>query len=550
MGMLTVVPGMTGSRRLEESSTNSATSVATISSARVLKRGQSGSPTGQAPFPPHIPSEGSVCIIRRHAEGPMETLQRIERLLHQRLGDIDAKLEGIASKAFEVIPPFGECSHGQWTHEPSTPRAGTQNEREEEMDTPVLPCAPDNLGDVRETTRVPTKQSFLSATAVPTKAMDRQHSLSEVGSSHVDEFPLSPNLKRVHSSTSLDSKQSIRSGNGQRERNACRMRIQTFLEEPSSSCVATIYSRLMFLFIMVSVCMPLLQTLKRPLMSDVDSLMFEMASDLIFVTEVVVRWFTYPGCVGFLLVPYNILDLCVAGPLVLRTFLGLGVVKEGLFSQMFLFCIVPVLRLLKALRTFPNLKLVYYALSIAREALTVPLFLLLVLTLVFSSLFFLIEPRENIETMPHAMWFVIVTVTTVGYGDVSPETIAGKLVASVLSVTGVLYMAMPLTIVGAAFDYTWKNRDAIILGGLMQQRMNQWGLSEADLDLMFRHFDDDGSGELGVAEFTAMLEEMQLGLSTKSILQIFKAFDRDGSGSVKFGELAHWIFPGVIVEEL
>jgi len=510
------------STRLERFDDHSDAPMTTVSTPKVLRRESASSPS-------HFLRRGVS------GDGTLETLHRIERLLQQRLGDIDEKLEGLTSK---VTPPLCERAPGNWMHETSTPQRANLPE---ELPRPPLPCEPEHPCDER----VPARQSCLTVSTDSAEAMGDP----SVSSIELNEhsFPVSADRVPTSSSTRIGSASEKL---GDRSRYACRMRIQTFLEEPSSSCMATIYARVMFLFIMVSVCMPLLQTLKRPLMSSVDSLIFEMTLDMIFLIEAVVRWFTYPSCVGFLWVPYNVLDLCVACPLVLRTFLSMDVVKDGRFSQTFLFCIVPVLRLLKALRTFPNLKLVYYALSITREALTVPLFLLLVLTLIFSSLFFLIEPRDNIETMPHAMWFVIVTVTTVGYGDVSPETVAGKVVASVLSVTGVLYMAMPLTIVGAAFDYTWKNRDAIILGGLMQQRMCQWGLSETDLDLMFKHFDNDGSGELGVAEFMAMLEEMQLGLSTKSILQIFKAFDRDGSGSVKFGELAHWIFPGVIVEEL
>merc|ERR1712151_253471 len=200
---------------------------------------------------------------------------------------------------------------------------------------------------------------------------------------------------------------------------------------------------------------------------------------------------------------------------------GFQDIEEHSLAQVVLLCIVPLLRLLKALRVFPNLKLVYHALSKTRDALTVPLFLLLVLTLVFSTLTFLVEPRGNIETMPHAMWFGIVTITTVGYGNVTPETHSGKFVASVLSIIGVLYMAMPLTIVGTAFDETWKNRDMIILGGLMRQRMLQWGMSEKDLDAMFKHFDDDASGELDIDEFCSMVMEMQPALSKGSILQLF-----------------------------
>merc|ERR1719277_2932282 len=168
------------------------------------------------------------------------------------------------------------------------------------------------------------------------------------------------------------------------------------------------------------------------------SAVLEMAFDLAFLLETLIRWSVYPGCCGFIQFPYNVLDLAIAIPLLLRACIGFQEIGEHSLAQVVLLCIVPLLRLLKALKAFPNLKLVYYALSKPREALTVPLFLLLVLTLLFSTLIFLVEPRDNIETMPHAMWFVIVTITTVGYGDVTPESSAGKLVAGALSITGVL----------------------------------------------------------------------------------------------------------------
>ena len=59
------------------------------------------------------------------------------------------------------------------------------------------------------------------------------------------------------------------------------------------------------------------------------------------------------------------------------------------------------------------------------------------------------------DTIPNAMWWCIVSFTTVGYGDIAPQTMPGKLVGTLTMVTGVFFMAMPLAIVGDSFITTY-----------------------------------------------------------------------------------------------
>eukprot|EP01052_Picozoa_sp_SAG31_P017945 SAG31_NODE_1251_length_9110_cov_5.844412_3_plen_397_part_00 len=58
-------------------------------------------------------------------------------------------------------------------------------------------------------------------------------------------------------------------------------------------------------------------------------------------------------------------------------------------------------------------------------------------------------------SIPNCMWWCIVTFTTVGYGDISPQTVYGKLVGTLTMIAGVFFMAMPLAIVGDAFIKSW-----------------------------------------------------------------------------------------------
>lgn len=71
-----------------------------------------------------------------------------------------------------------------------------------------------------------------------------------------------------------------------------------------------------------------------------------------------------------------------------------------------------------------------------------------VIVLVFSTLMYVVEPTDNIDSFGTAMWICTVTVTTVGYGDVTPSTNSGKILAGALCFISVLFMAMPISVLG------------------------------------------------------------------------------------------------------
>merc|ERR1712032_1650933 len=102
-------------------------------------------------------------------------------------------------------------------------------------------------------------------------------------------------------------------------------------------------------------------------------------------------------------------------------------------SMMFLLT-MPTLRLLKLLRRFQNIYLLFEAFAVAFEALPVLLFTLSTIVLSFAAVIYCVEPRDNIASMPDALWFCIVTTATVGFGDIAPESPAGRLVVTVLIV--------------------------------------------------------------------------------------------------------------------
>jgi voltage-gated potassium channel len=116
-----------------------------------------------------------------------------------------------------------------------------------------------------------------------------------------------------------------------------------------------------------------------------------------------------------------------------------------------------VIRILRILRVFRVLKLVQYvreanvlmrALRASRRKIFVFLYTVLTLVIVFGALIYLIEGEENgFTSIPRSVYWAIVTMTTVGYGDISPQTGIGQMVASVIMILGYGIIAVPTGIV-------------------------------------------------------------------------------------------------------
>ncbi len=121
-------------------------------------------------------------------------------------------------------------------------------------------------------------------------------------------------------------------------------------------------------------------------------------------------------------------------------------------SQAFL-----VIRILRVLRVFRVLKLVEYlgeadvlmaALRESRRKITVFILAVLALAVILGSLMYVVEGSANGYTsIPRSIYWAIVTLTTVGYGDISPQTNLGQMVAAVIMMLGYAIIAIPTGIV-------------------------------------------------------------------------------------------------------
>ena len=170
---------------------------------------------------------------------------------------------------------------------------------------------------------------------------------------------------------------------------------------------------------------------------------------IIFSVEYALRIYVLRKPFAYIFSFYGIVDLFSVLPTYLSIFLTGG---SGLI----------VIRALRLLRVFRILKLSRYtkeagniltALKDSRHKLGVFLAAILTIVTILGTLMYMIEGEENGFTgIPEGIYWAIVTLTTVGYGDIAPHTDLGKFISSFVMILGYAIIAVPTGIVTVAFN--------------------------------------------------------------------------------------------------
>lgn len=166
---------------------------------------------------------------------------------------------------------------------------------------------------------------------------------------------------------------------------------------------------------------------------------------ILFTIEYFLRIYSHPSSRKYIFSFYGFIDLVS----ILPTYLALFYVgAESLI----------ILRLLRVMRIFRVLKLIEYvyeantlwrSIVASRRKILVFFCFVFVLATIFGALMFLVEGPYNqgFSSIPRSIYWTIVTITTVGFGDIVPQTVFGQIISTIVILTGYSIIAVPTGII-------------------------------------------------------------------------------------------------------
>jgi voltage-gated potassium channel len=191
---------------------------------------------------------------------------------------------------------------------------------------------------------------------------------------------------------------------------------------------------------------------------------FELFSVSVFTVEYGLRvWSSVAGGtatarrpvvarIRYMLTPMALLDLIAILPL----FLGVFGPVDLRFVR-----VLRLIRLFKLTRYSASMALLLDVLKDEAKTIGAALFILMLLLVLTASLAYLAEHAvqpDKFGSIPQAMWWAVITMTTVGYGDVTPITPAGKVLGAVIGIIGIGMVAVPAGLLASGFTEEMHSR--------------------------------------------------------------------------------------------
>lgn len=235
------------------------------------------------------------------------------------------------------------------------------------------------------------------------------------------------------------------------------------LQDPSSSIPGKIWGWLDIFFIALSVVAMVTET--NPEVKRKVSVKWSLEYNIAFAVETVtVFFFSFDVLIRFTVSderwvfarsPATWLDIVTVAPYYFELF-----VDASRFKGLKVLRMARVVRVLKLIKKNKRLLLIAYVMSHSLGELSLLIIVWAMCITVAGSVFYYCENEANdkITSGVDAMWWAVVTMSTVGYGDIVPVTFIGKAFSTVFFYIGMVFLALPLTIIVGAFTKQYENR--------------------------------------------------------------------------------------------
>lgn len=172
----------------------------------------------------------------------------------------------------------------------------------------------------------------------------------------------------------------------------------------------------------------------------------EWGFTILFTLEYLARLFSLKRPIKYIFSFYGVIDLLS----ILPTWLSLFNIQTQFLIAIRLMRLLRIFRILKLARHLQGMRQIRMALKNSGPKITVFFMFVIGLVTIMGTLMYMVEGKESgFTSIPQSIYWAIVTLTTVGYGDITPVTVLGKILASIIMIMGYSIIAVPTGIVSS-----------------------------------------------------------------------------------------------------